>query len=77
MQILGALNSHSLEANPSKCEIFLIKPQSNECIHALRSFKSITDCVKQVEKCDLTLLSTPIFPEAILGVLEQNLKISN
>ena len=34
-EILKALKSHGLEVNPSKCELFLICPQSRECFQAL------------------------------------------
>ena len=73
-QILSAIKSHGLEVNPSKCEVYLIKPQSRECAEALRSFQSVTASIKQVDKCDLTLLGAPIFPEAIAGVLESKLE---
>ena len=72
-EILKALTTHGLEVNPSKCELFLIKPQSEECINALAAFREITDGIKLVEKADLTLLGAPIFPEAIDKVLEEKL----
>lgn len=77
-KILKALISHGLEVNPSKCELFLINPQSEECFNALTSFREVTDGIKLVEKKDLTLLGAPIFPEAIDDVLEaklENLKL--
>jgi len=73
-EILKALHSHGLEVNPTKCELFLIRPESNECIQALSSFKSITEGVKLLNKSDLTLLGAPIFPEATLSVLESKLE---
>ena len=73
-QILKALSTHGLEVNPSKCELFLINPQSDECINALASFRKITDGIKLVEKEDLTLLGAPIFPEGINKVLESKLE---
>ena len=69
-KILKALISHGLEVNPSKCELFLINPQSEECFNALTSLREVTDGIKLVEKKDLTLLGAPIFPEAIDNVLE-------
>ena len=73
-QILKALESHRLEVNPSKCEFFLIRPQSRECLQALTSFKLITEGVIQVDKSNLTLLGAPIFPEAVSAVLESKLE---
>ena len=77
-EILKALSSHGLEVNPFKCELFLIKPQSEDCINALSSFREISEEMKLVEKENLTLLGAPIFPEAIDNVLEaklENLKL--
>lgn len=71
--ILKALDSHGLQVNPRKCEIFLIKPQSKECKNALEAFQSLTEGVKLVEKEDLMLLGAPIFPEALGSVLESKL----
>ena len=68
-KILKDLDTHGLEVNPSKCELFLINPQSVECINALASFREVTEGVKLVEKHDLTLLGAPIFQEAINKVL--------
>ena len=64
------LQSHGLEVNPTKCKIFLINPKSKECKETLTSFRSITDEVIQVEKEDLKILGSPIFPKAMLSVLE-------
>ena len=74
-EILKALESHGLAVNPTKCELHLIKPQSEECKDALESFRRITPGVVLVDKANLTLLGAPIYPEGIEAVLE--LKIEN
>ena len=72
--ILKALSTHWLEVNPSKCELFLIKPKSEDCIKAFASFREIADGIQLVCKDNLTLLGALIFPEAIDKVLESKLE---
>ena len=73
-EILKALESHGLAINPTKCELHLINPQSEECKNALQSFQNITPGVKLVDKENLTLLGSPIYPEGIEAVLESKLE---
>jgi hypothetical protein len=62
-EILKALESHGLAVNPSKCELHLIRPQSEECKGALELFRRITPGVVLVDKANLTLLGAPIYSE--------------
>ena len=72
-EIIKATESHGLEVNPSKCELFLIRPQSPECLNALTSFSKIASGIKMVNESNLTLLGAPIFSAAINSVLEPKL----
>ena len=74
-EITKAAETHGLDLNATKCELFLIKPTSDDCKNALHAFNLVKDGVKLVSRDQLTLLGAPIFSEAIEGVLEQ--KISN
>ena len=58
-EILKALESHGLAVNPTKCELHLIKPQSEECRDALESFRCITPGVVLVDKANLKRKLTP------------------
>jgi hypothetical protein len=73
-EILKALESHGLAINPTKCELHLINPLSEECKDALDAFQRITPGVKLVDKENLTLLGAPIYPEGIQAVLEAKLE---
>jgi hypothetical protein len=73
-EILKALESHGLAINPTKCELHLINPLTEECKDALESFQSITPGVKLVDKANLTLLGAPIYPEGIEAVLESKIE---
>jgi hypothetical protein len=73
-EILKALDSHGLAVNPSKCELHLIRPQSEECKGALELFRRITPGVVLVDKANLTLLGAPIYPEGIEAVLESKME---
>ena len=73
-EILKALESHGLAINPTKCELHLINPQTEECKNALQSFQNITPGVKLVDKENLTLLGSPIYLEGIEAVLESKLE---
>ena len=73
-EILKALESHGLAVNPSKCELHLIRPQSEECKGALELFRSITPGVVLVDKANLTLLGAPIYPEGIEAVLNSKME---
>ena len=73
-EILKALESHGLAVNPTKCELHLVNPLSEECTGALELFQRITPGVKLVNKANLTLLGAPIYPEGIEAVLESKLE---
>ena len=69
-EITKALESHGLAVNPTKCELHLIRPQTEECKDALELFRRITPGVVLVEKA---LLGAPIYQEGIEAVLESKL----
>ena len=52
-KIISAVNSHSLEVNPSKCELHIINPQSLNASVVLDLFKQITKGVKFVANEEL------------------------
>ena len=70
-----------LEVNPSKCELYFIRPESENCRNAHEKFCEASpgqDNVKLLKDKDLTLLGSPVLPEAIENVLTaklENLKI--
>ena len=72
-EITKALESHGLAVNPTKCELHLIRPQTEECKDALELFRRITPGVVLVEEANLTLLGAPIYQEGIEAVLESKL----
>ena len=71
-KITNVLQSHGLEVNPSKSELFLINPESHN--GTCESFNSIMNGIKIIQKSDLTLLGAPIFVEGIKPVLESKIK---
>ena len=69
------------EVNASKCELYRIRPVSEECKNAHKKFceASPGQCnVKLLNNENLTLLGSPVLPEAIKSVLItklENLKL--
>ena len=59
-----------LNVNPSKCELCILDPQSEECSNALERFCNLTDGVRLIPKEQLTLLGSAICPEGIEYRLE-------
>ena len=72
-EITKAAETHGLDLNATKCELFLINPISDDCKDALASFNLVKNGVKLIPKHQLTLLGAPIFPEAIEEVLQQKI----
>ena len=75
-EIMKMFHSHGLKVNPTKSELFFINDQSREATNVLNVtnlFNSIMDGIKIVNRSDLTLLGSPIFPEAINSVLDEKL----
>ena len=75
LKIKDATQSHGLELNPSKCELFLVNSSqfySNNIAvtNVVKSFNDIYNGIKVIEKSDLSLLGSPIFPEAIEPILK-------
>ena len=64
-EILKALESHGLAVNPTKCELHIIRPQSEECKGALEMFRLITPGVVLVDKANLTLLALQFIQKAL------------
>ena len=61
-----------LEVNPSKYELYQIRPESEDCRNAYESFceASPGHCnVKLIKDEDFTLLGAPVLPEAVVNVL--------
>ena len=73
-KILDAGESLGLNVNPSKCELCLLDPQSEDCSNALERFCNLTEGVKLVSKEQLTLLDSSILPEGIVTMLEPKLQ---
>ena len=69
-RITLAANSHGLEVNPKKSELFLIRPEKLLCKHSPNLFNAIMEGIKVIDKKELKLLGAPIFPEAIESVLD-------
>ena len=75
--IQNAANSHGLEINPSKCELYIVNsnnPSQNSQHNIIEKFKNVTPSIKLVGKKELTLLGAPIFQEAIEEVLGPKIK---
>ena len=72
--IINAAESHGLEINATKCELFLIQPSQASQKSTLNSFNQVKAGVKLVENHELTLLGAPILPEAIEGVLMKKIE---
>ena len=72
--IMKAAESHGLEVNATKCELFLIRPSQSSHLNTLNSFNEIKSGVKLVKSHELTLLGAPILPEAIEGVLSKKIE---
>ena len=75
-KILSEAATLGLEVNPSKCELYLVKPESEKCCNAHVSFceASPGQCnVKLLGDKDLTLLGSPVLPEAVEKVLSAKL----
>ena len=73
----AAAATYSLEVNPTNCELFIIRPESDEChnTHELFCKASPGQCeVKLLEKHDLTILGAPILAEGIRKVLTDKIK---
>ena len=68
---MKALESQGLAVNPTTCELHLIDPLTIEC---KESFQRIIPSVKLVDKANLTLLGSPIYPEGIEAVLEAKIE---
>jgi len=69
-----------LEVNPSKCELYCIRPESEECRNAHAKFCQESPGqikVKLLQNEDLTLLGAPILPEAIFSILNAKLESLN
>ena len=60
--------------NPSKCELYIIDPQSDKTRRTHRDFCKLTEGIKLINKEELTLLGAPILPEAIVGALNPKLE---
>ena len=79
--IQNAATTLGLEVNASKCELYRIRPVSEECKNAHKKFceASPRQCnVKLLNNENLTLLGSPVLPEAIKSVLItklENLKL--
>ena len=70
--IQAAAGTLGLEVNPTKCELYLIRPDTKGSNNTFEKFCNASpgQCnVKLLHSRDLTLLGAPILPEAIQGVL--------
>ena len=62
--------SLGLVMNPKKCELIPVNPKTNRCKQAILEFPG----VKEINTEELTLLGSPIFPEANENVLKEKLE---
>ena len=81
-KIIMAVNTHGLQLNPTKCEIFLVDSANDSsslnATNVINRFSEICPGIKITEKQTLSLLGAPIFPEAVNSILEpklENLKL--
>ena len=72
--ILNIYDSHGLQVNPSKSELYLVNPESNGSTQVQESFNLIMPGIKMISKSDLKLLGAPIYVEAIEQVLEDKIQ---
>ena len=72
-KIKDASKSLGLEVNPGKCEILLIRPKEND-ISSIANFREIAPEIREISMDNLTMLGSPIMPEAIDGVLQSKLE---
>ena len=72
-KIKEASKSLGLEVNPGKCEILLIRPKEDE-ISTVANFRELAPEIREISMDSLTLLGSPILPEAIDGVLQSKLE---
>ena len=72
--ILNIYESHGLQVNPSKSELYLVNPESNGSTQVQESFNLIMPGIKMISKSDLKLLGAPIYVEAIEQVLEDKIQ---
>ena len=63
LTIKGAFNTHGLELNPTKCEIFLVNSTNDQndsnVTHVMNSFEDVCNGIKVIEKQHLSLLGAP------------------
>ena len=67
MKLLGP------EINSEKCELYLVNHSSVEGREAVRKFEVKCPGIKILDKTNLTLLGTPVFPEAIESTLRKKM----
>ena len=72
--ITNIYDSHGLQVNPSKSELYLINPESNGSTQVQESFNLIMPGIKVISKSDLKLLGAPIYVEAIEQVLKDKIQ---
>ena len=72
--------THGLELNPSKCKLFIIGSEANDSSNVYQKFcdASPGQCrIKLLQKDTLTLLGSPVLPEAIKSVLKAKIESLN
>ena len=75
LKIKEIVNSHGLELNPTKCELFLVNPEDDMYVTNIRNhFNEVCKGIKVVQEQNLSLLGAPKLAEAIGSILEPKLE---
>ena len=72
-KIKDASKSLGLEVDPGKCEILLIRPKEDDN-STIANFREVAPEIREISMDSLTMLGSPIMPEAIDGVLQSKLE---